>query len=90
MCAAGLHAHVLSATYATGTFTGLFCVNAMGFGTYTQGILTGFGWITTVKGTTDIAALGKNLFLVGTTEGIKSSFLELALTPIKFGTFTLS
>jgi len=90
LCAAGLHAHVLSATYATGTFTGLFCVNAMGFGTYTQGILTGFGWITTVKGTTDIAALGKNLFLVGTTEGIKSSFLELALTPIKFGTFTLS
>lgn len=36
-CTAGLHAHVLTATYASGTFTGLFCVNGKGFGTYTQG-----------------------------------------------------
>ena len=68
----------------------MFCVNAKGFGTYTQGILTGFGWVTIVKGTTQIAALGKNLFLAGTTKGTKSSFVELAPTPIKFGTFTLS
>ncbi len=90
LCAAGLHPHVLSATYAKGTFTGLFCVNAKGFGTYTQGSLSGFGWVTVVKGTTAIAALGKNLFLAGSTKGTKSSFLELAPTPIKFGTFTLS
>ena len=89
-CTAGLHPHLLNASYATGTFTGLFCVNAKGFGTYTQGILTGFGWVTIVKGTTAIAALGKNLFLVGATKGTRSSFLELAPTPIKFGTFTLS
>ena len=36
-CTAGLDAHVLTATYASGTFTGLFCVNGKGFGTYTQG-----------------------------------------------------
>jgi hypothetical protein len=78
------------ARYAAGIFTGLFCVNGKGFGTYTQGILTGFGWVTVVKGTTAIAALGKNLFLVGSTKGTKSSFLELAPTPIKFGTFKLS
>ena len=89
-CAAGLHAHVLSATYATGTFTALFCVNAKGFGTYTQGILTGFGSVTVVKGTTIIGAVGKNLLLAGTTNGTKSSFVELAPTPIKFGTFTLT
>jgi hypothetical protein len=85
-CTAGLHAHVLSATYAKGTFTGLFCANAKGFGTYTQGILTGFGSVTTVKGTTVIGALGKNLLLAGSTSGTKSSFVELAPTPIKFGT----
>jgi len=34
------------------TFTGLFCVNAKGFGTYTQGLLSGFGSVTVVKGTT--------------------------------------
>ena len=89
-CTAGLHAHVLIATYAKGTFSGLFCVNANGFGTYTQGSLSGFGWVTVVKGTTAIAALGNNLFLVGTTKGTKSSFVELAPTPMKFGTFTLS
>ena len=43
-----------------------------------------------MKSTTVIAALGKNLFLAGTTKGTKSSFVELAPTPIKFGTFTLS
>jgi len=89
-CAAGLHPHVLSATYAGRTFTGLFCVNAKGFGTYTQGIPTGFGWVTVVTDTTAIAALGKNLFLAGSTNGAKSSFVELAPVPIKRGTFTLS
>ena len=79
----------MNATYATGTFTGLFCVNATGFGTYTQGILTGFGWVTTVNGTTSIAALGKNLFLAGSTNGTKSRFVEVV--PVKaIGTFTLS
>jgi uncharacterized repeat protein (TIGR02543 family) len=89
-CTASLHAHVLNARYAKGTFTGLFCVNAKGFGTYAQGSLSGFGWVTVVKGTTVIAALGKNLFLAGSTNGTKSSFLELAPAPSKFGTFTLS
>ena len=90
LCAAGLHPHVLNATYAKGTFTGLFCVNDKGFGTYTQGALSGFGSVTTVNDSTVIGALGKNLALAGSTNGTKSSFVELAPTPIKFGTFTLS
>ena len=89
-CTAGLHAHVLSATYASGTFTGLFCVNAKGIGTYTQGAVSGFGSVTVVKGTTVISALGKDLFLAGSTNGTKSSFVESAPAPIKLGTFTLS
>ena len=36
-CAAGLQAHILTASYGRSTFTGLFCVNAKGVGTYTQG-----------------------------------------------------
>ena len=89
-CAAGLTAHTLSATYAKGTFSGLFCVNAKGVGTYTQGTVSGTGTVTTVKGTTVIAALGKNLALAGSTNGTKSGFVELAPAPVKAGTFTLS
>jgi hypothetical protein len=33
--------------------------------------LSGLGWVTVVKGTTAIAALGKNLFLAGSTKGTK-------------------
>ena len=88
-CAAGLTAHTLSATYAKGTFSGLFRVNAKGVGTYTQGTVSGIGAVRTVKGTTVIAALGKNLLLAGITNGTKSGFVELA--PLKVnGTFTLS
>ena len=90
LCAAGLQPHVLNASYAKGTFTGLFCVNANGLGTYIQGSRKGFGWVTVAKGTTIIDAVGKTLFLAGSTDDTKSSFVELAPTPIKFGTFTLS
>jgi hypothetical protein len=89
-CTAGLHPHVLSATYAKGTFTGLFCVNAKGFGTYTQGSVSGFGSVTTMGRTTVIGALGKNLALFGSTNRTKSAFVELAPTPIKVGTVALS
>jgi len=88
-CAAGLSAHKLTATYGHSTFTGLFCVNAKGVGTYTQGTVSGIGAVTTVKGTTTIGALGKNLLLVGATNGTKSGFIELAPVP-SIGTFTLS
>jgi hypothetical protein len=88
-CIAGLTAHVLTASYHTGTFTGLFCVNAKGIGTYTQGAVSGFGVVTKVKATTIIGALGKNLFLLGATNGTTSSFGELAPVP-SHGTFTLS
>ena len=90
LCAAGLTPHVLNATYATGTFTGLFCVNAKGVGTYTQGAVSGIGAVTVVKGTTVIAALGKNLLLLGATNGTTSKFAEPAPSPSKNGTFTLS
>jgi uncharacterized repeat protein (TIGR02543 family) len=90
LCAAGLHSHVLTAAYGNSTFTGLFCVNGTGIGTYTQGAVSGIGTITVVKGTTVVAALGKNLALAGSTNGTKSSFVELAPAPIKLGTFTIT
>ncbi len=82
--------HVLNATYGTiNTFTGLFCVNAKGIGTYTQGTVSGIGTFITVNGVTTIGALGKNLALAGATNGTKSAFVELA--PVQaIGTFTLS
>ncbi len=89
-CAAGLTAHMLSATYHTGTFTGLFCVNAKGVGTYTQGTVSGTGTVTVFRGVTFITAWGKNLVLLGSTNGTKSGFIELAPSPFKFGTFTLT
>ena len=65
-------------------------MNAKGFGTYTQGSLSGFGLVTTVRRTTVIGALGKDLALAGSTNGIKSGFVEVAPAPGKIGTFTLS
>jgi uncharacterized repeat protein (TIGR02543 family) len=90
LCAARLSPHVLHATYATGTFTGLFCVNGKGVGTYIQGAVSGIGAVTVVKGTTVIAALGKNLLLLGATNGTISKFAEPAPSPNRNGTFTLS
>ena len=88
-CAVGLAPHTLTATYGTHAFTGLFCVNAKGVGTYTQGTVSGIGAITTVKGTTSIAALGKSLSLLGATNGTTSVFVELAPN-LAIGKFTLS
>ncbi len=90
LCTAGLHPHVLNARYARGNFTGLFCVNVKGFGTYTQESVSGSGSVTTMGRTTVIGALGKNLALFGSTNGTKSAFVELAPAPVKLGTFTLS
>ena len=80
-CAAGLKAHVLSTTCAKGSFTGLFCVNAKGVGTYTQGTVSGIGSVTVVKGTTFIGALGKNLALAGSTNGTKSGLRRTGSHP---------
>ena len=89
LCAAGLTPHVLNATYGTSTFTGLFCVNAKGVGTYTQGTVSGIGAVFRVKGATVIGALGKNLLLRGVMNRTKSGFVEVA--PVRaIGTFTLS
>jgi hypothetical protein len=102
-CAAGLTLHVLNATYATGKFSAIFCVNANGDGTYTQyspGLsasqqaLTGTGHIRVNHGTTTIQAYlpaFKNLDLVGSTNGAVSSFGESGsgFPPLN-GTFTLT
>ena len=90
LCAAGLQAHVLTGTYGRSTFTGLFCVNAKGVGTYTQGTVHGTGTITVSGATTWIAAYGKNLALLGTKTAKSSTYVETAPAPIKAGTFTLS
>jgi hypothetical protein len=68
-------------------------VHPKGVGTYTQGTATGtvsgIGAVTKVKGTTINGALGKNLLLLGATNGTTSSFREVAPVP-SHGTFTLS
>jgi hypothetical protein len=43
--------------------------------------VSGFGVVTRVKATTIIGAVGKNLFLLGATNGTTSSFGELAPVP---------
>jgi hypothetical protein len=90
LCAAGLNAHVLTATYPAGTFIGLFCVNAKGMGTYTQGTVSGWGSVTLGNGATTIVAFGHDLALLGTTKGTHSGFIEFAPAPIKLGRFTLT
>ena len=88
-CAAGLTPHKFAATYGTQTFTGLFCVNTRGIGTYTQGTVSGFGSVATVGRTTVITAVGKNLALFGSTNDTKNGFVEVA--PVRaIGTITLS
>lgn len=88
-CASGLTPYVLNATYPDGSLTGLFCVNARGFGNYTQGSVSGWGWVTTFRGTTFVGALGKNLYLGGAIYSTKSGFVEVA--PVKaIGTFSLN
>jgi hypothetical protein len=76
----------MDATSHTGDFFGLFCVNASGVGTYTQGTQQGAGTVTTTNGTRRVTAFGTNLALLG--EG--GTFTETAPAPEKAGTFTLS
>jgi hypothetical protein len=89
-CGAGLTPHVLSATSGTGSFTGLFCVNASGSGTYAQAAVHGTGTITSSGGVTRITAFGTNLALLGQKTTSTSTFTESAPPPAKAGTFTLS
>ena len=89
LCASGLTPHVLTTTYPNGSFKGLFCVNARGFGTYTQGTVSGWGSVTKFWGATFFGAFGKHLLLGGATNGTKSGFVEVA--PVQaIGTFTLN
>jgi hypothetical protein len=89
-CAAGLTTYILSATSGTGTFTGAFCVNTFGTGTYTQGTVHGTGTVTTSFGVTHITAFGTNLALIGQKTTTTSTFTETAPAPPKRGTFTLT
>jgi 6-phosphogluconolactonase len=88
-CAPGLTAVHIAASANTGSFTGLFCVNGAGVGTYTQGTAFGSGTVTTSGGVTRISAYGTNLALVGQTNGTVSSFRETA--PLRAqGTFVIT
>ena len=89
-CAAGLHPYVLNASYPKGTFTGLFCVNAKTYGTYTQGGVTGPGRVYVFKGYTIIIASGTQVRLEGITKGTYSKITEIAPKPVKTGTFKLT
>jgi len=86
-----LTAYLLSATSSAGSFTGLFCVNSAGTGTYSQnGGPTVTGTVKISGTTTAIAASGPNLVLLGQRTSTYSTFTETAPTPMKTGTFTLA
>jgi uncharacterized repeat protein (TIGR01451 family) len=94
-CATGLTPDFLSATARTGDFTGLFCLNAAGTGTYTQYsptdvvTATGTGTVTVVGSLTRVTAFGTDLAVLGQTAGSSSTYTETA--PLRSGgTFTLS
>jgi hypothetical protein len=89
-CAAGLTTHLLTATSNTGNFTGVFCVNAAGTGTYIQGPVHGNATLTSSSGVTHITAFGADLALLGQKTTNSSTFTETAPAPVKAGTFTLS
>jgi hypothetical protein len=89
-CGAGLTPYFLSAASHTGNFTGIFCVNGSGTGTYVQsGGAHGTGTVTTAAGSTRITAFGTDLALVGEVNAWSSTFTETAPAPQKAGTFTL-
>ncbi|HXQ62621.1 MAG TPA: hypothetical protein VN796_09825 [Acidimicrobiales bacterium] len=89
-CATGLTPYFLTASSRTGNFTGFFCVNGSGTGTYRQvGGPTGTGTVITSGGTTRITGFGTNLALLGEENGSFSTFRETAPSPAKAGTFTL-
>lgn len=81
---------LLNATSRTGIFTGLFCVNVFGTGTYSQGAVHGTGTITSAGGVTRITAFGSGLALLGQKTTTTSTFTETAPAPDKAGTFTLT
>ena len=86
-----LTAYFLSATSTTGSFTGLFCVNASGSGTYSQnGGATVTGQVLTSGATTWISASGTKLALLGEKSSTINTFTETAPVPMKTGTFALS
>ena len=91
-CAAGQTFHFLTATVkAPGTdFTGYFCVNAAGSGTYVQGGAHGTGMILTSGSATYMAASGTGLALLGQKSPTIDTFTETAPLPMKTGTFTLT
>ncbi len=89
-CAGGFSFYFLSATARTGSFTGFFCVNVFGTGTYTQaGGAHGTGTITSSGGVSRVTASGTNLALIGQKTTTTSTFTETAPPPAKAGTFTL-
>jgi hypothetical protein len=91
-CAAGQTFHLLTATATDPalSFTGIFCVNAAGTGTYTQsGGAHGTGQILTSGSTTWFSASGTGLALLGERTTAFTNFTETAPLPMKTGTFTL-
>jgi hypothetical protein len=81
--------HLLTAHTNAGTILGGFCVNSFGFGTYTQGSVSGTGVVQQHPGTTQIAASGTNLNLAGNQFGSINAFGETS--PIfAIGTFSLT
>jgi hypothetical protein len=88
-CGAGLTAYSIFATAHTGNFTGLFCVNAAGNGTYTQGAVQGAGTIRVSGSQFALSAFGTNLSLVGQVAGASGTYRETA--PLRSGgTLTLT
>jgi hypothetical protein len=87
---AGITPYIVTATGHTGSFTGLFCVNSAGSGTYTQsGGAHGAATVGFSYGGVRITAFGSSLAFMGQSSNRSNAFLETAPAPVKAGTFTL-
>ncbi len=67
-CASGLSLHILKASYAQSSFSGYFCVDAHGFGTYTQGTVSGSGFGHHPQGNPPHRSLGQEPVVGGSDE----------------------
>ncbi len=95
-CGANLTPYLLTASSHTGNFTGLFCVNGAGSGSYSQYgagnvvVATGTGTVKASGTLTMVSASGRNLALLGQKTTTTSTFTQTAPGPMKAGTFSLT
>jgi hypothetical protein len=65
-------------------------LNGKGYGSYTQGGVSGFAHVYHVNGYTIVVAVGAQVRLLGVTKGTYSKITEVLPKPVKAGTFSMS